>query len=73
MMTWTAQAVSQLQTGKREKLVRVWESTGLHRAWELPVQCKVIEKASEIFKDVERPDEWAPTVDIDEETWQALC
>ncbi len=43
----------------------------MHRAWELPVQCKAIEKASEIFKDVERPDEWAPTVDIDKETGQA--
>ena len=65
--------MSQLQTGKQEKLVRVWESTGLHRAWELPVQRKAtrIEKASKIFKDVERLDEWAPTVDIDEETWQA--
>ncbi len=63
--------MSQLQTGKLEKLVRVWESTGLHRAWEVPVQCEAIEKASEIFKDVERPDEWAPTVDINEETGQA--
>jgi hypothetical protein len=45
----------------------------LHRAWELGVQEEAMEKASELFRGTGRPDDWAPTVTIDEETGQAAA
>mmetsp|Transcript_5121 Transcript_5121/g.10445 ORF Transcript_5121/g.10445 Transcript_5121/m.10445 type:complete len:100 (-) Transcript_5121:225-524(-) len=52
-------------------MVNVWEGTGLHRAWERGVQQQAIEQAQDLFKDAEQPDEWAPTIEIDDPTGQA--
>ncbi len=38
---------------EKQKLVRVWESTGLHRAWERAVQGEAITKATDLFKGAE--------------------